>query len=273
MAFDHDGDQVQTQLVGFDPASGVGGPENVTSGRDDPGEGEVVINSVLSRTAGIHIGDTLTSGPYSLKVIGITSGGNLGFAQAAFVRFDVARTLLDMNGLVTFFTFKLKPGATFAGAQSSIESSTPNVAVFSSHEFAQATRHRILDQLLPIVQLIVGLAFIVGIAITSLTIYTATIERAREFGVMKAIGFNNLDLYRLVLLQSMLTAVVGFVIGVVLALILTRFADRIVAQFILDVRLIDLGIVLIITVIMAAGAAIVPARRVGGVDPAIAFKG
>jgi putative ABC transport system permease protein len=274
MAFQHDGKKVETLLVGYDPADGaVGGPDRITDGRGDPGEDEVVIDSLLARMHGLGIGDTLTSGPHTLKVIGISTGGNMGFAQAVFVRFDVARDVLDMNGLVTFFTFKLRDGTSFADAQAAIQSDTPNVSVLTSHEFAQATRHRILDQLLPIVQLIVGLAFIVGIAITSLTIYTATIERAREFGVMKAIGFNNMDLYRLVLLQSLITAAIGFVFGVLLALLITRFADRIVAQFILSIRLTDLGIVLIITMVMAAGAAVVPARRIGSVDPAIAFKG
>lgn len=273
MAFDHNGKKIETQLVGYDETSGVGGPTSITKGHGSPGANELVIDEVLSRTSGVGVGDTLTSGPYTLKVVGVSTGGNLGFAQAVFVNFDEARTLLDMNGLVTFFTFKLKPGSSFAAAQSEIQAKTPNVSVFTSHEFAQATRHRILSQLLPIVELIIGLAFIVGIAITSLTIYTATIERAREFGVMKAIGFNNFDLYRLVLLQSMITAVIGFVFGVLLALLITRFADRIVAQFILDIRPVDLGLVLIITVVMAAGAAIVPARRVGSVDPAIAFKG
>jgi len=35
----------------------------------------------------------------------------------------------------------------------------------------------------------------------------------------------------------------------------------------------DILFVLLATVVMAAGASIVPARRVGSVDPAVAFKG
>ena len=78
------------------------------------------------------------------------------------------------------------------------------------------------------------------IAITSLTIYTATIEKTREFGMMKAVGFNNRDLYQLVLIQSCVTAALGFVFGVVLTLIVSRFIDRVVAQFILYIRPIDI---------------------------------
>jgi putative ABC transport system permease protein len=114
---------------------------------------------------------------------------------------------------------------------------------------------------------------VVGIAITSLTIYTATVERTREFGVMKAIGFNNRDLYKLVMSQSLITGSVGFVFGVLLTLLLSRFIDRVVAQFIIFVRWQDIVGVLVATVVMAMGAAVVPARRVGSVDPAVAFKG
>ena len=125
----------------------------------------------------------------------------------------------------------------------------------------------------PIIGLIVGLAFIVGIAVTSLTIYTATVEKTREFGIMKAVGFNNLDLYKLVIIQSTITGIIGFVFGVALTLLLSRFIDRVAAQFIVYVRPIDILFVLLCTIAMAAAAAVVPARRVGSVDPAVAFKG
>ena len=273
MQLQHDGKNVDIQLVGYDESTGVGGPPKITKGKGNPGPGEIVLDSTLARIAGLGIGDTLTSGKASFKVTGITSGGNFAFTQAAFVSLDSARSLLDMPGFVTFWTYKAKPGGSPSHLQTDLHDTIPGVTVFSSHEFAQATRHRILDSVIPIIGLIVGLAFIVGIAITSLTIYTATIERAREFGVMKAIGFNNFDLYRLVLIQSMITGVVGFVFGVALTLAVSPFAQRLVPQLIVYTRARDVLFVLITTVVMAAGAAIVPARRVGSVDPAIAFKG
>jgi putative ABC transport system permease protein len=273
MSFQHDGKKIDTQLVGYDESTGVGGPPKIVEGDGNPGDGEIVIDAALERIEGIGMGDTPTSSGKSFKVVGISTGGNFAFTQAAFISLNEAQKLLDMPGLVTFWTFEAKPGASISGIQSSIESSQSGTSVFTSKQFASATRHRILDSMLPIVEMIVGLAFVVGIAITSLTIYTATIERAREFGVMKAIGFNNLDLYKLVLVKSMITGAIGFVFGVVLTLVVSRTGYRLVPQLIMDVRPIDVALVLLITVVMAAGAAIVPARRVGGVDPAIAFKG
>jgi putative ABC transport system permease protein len=265
--------KVEVHLIGYDVDSGVGGPPKITRGRGDPADGEIVVDDVLSRTLGVSIGDTLTSGDTSFDVIGVTSGGNFAFTQAAFVSVESAATLLDMGDLVTFWLINMNDGASVDALASDVTSSTDGVTVFTSAEFASATRHRILDNVIPIIGLILGLAFIVGIAITSLTIYTATVERTREFGIMKAVGFNNFDLYKLVIIQSFITGGVGFVFGVALTLLMSQFVDRLAAQFILYVRPVDVLFVLIATIVMAAGASIVPARRVGAVDPAVAFKG
>lgn len=265
--------KVELHLIGYEVGSGVGGPVKITKGRGDPGAGEIVVDDVLARTKGLSVGDTLTSGDSSFTVIGISTGGNFAFTQAAFVSVEAAADLLDMGDLVTFWLVDMQDGASVQTLASDVTSSTDGVTVFTSGEFASATRHRILDNVIPIIGLILGLAFIVGIAITSLTIYTATVEKTREFGIMKAVGFNNMDLYRLVLIQSFITGAVGFVFGVLLTLIASRFVDKIVAQFILYVRPIDILFVLIATVVMAGAASIVPARRVGSVDPAVAFKG
>lgn len=273
MQFLHNGDVFDTHLIGYDVAASIGGPVKIVKGKGNPTGNEIVIDSVLSRTSGVGVGDKLTSNDKTFDVIGVATGGNFAFTQASFIDVKSAGTLLDMGDLVTFWIFSMKPGASFAQLQSEVIAANPSVTVFTSEEFASATRHRILDNVVPIIVLILGLALIVGIAITSLTIYTATVERTREFGVMKAIGFNNRDLYGLVLIQSIVTGLLGFVFGVLLTLIVSMFADRLVATFIVLVRPMDIVLVLAVTVFMAAAASIVPARRVGAVDPAVAFKG
>lgn len=270
----YEGDkEVEVHLIGYDVATGTGGPLRITKGRGGPGPGEIVIDEVLSRISGVGVGDVLTSGETSVTITGIASGGNFAFTQAGFMDAAAATDLLDMGDLVTFWLVNLEDGADPAATAASITGDHPGSTVFTSAEFASATRHRILDNVIPIIGLIVGLAFIVGIAITSLTIYTATVERTREFGIMKAVGFNNLDLYRLVLVQSCITGAFGFTFGVALTLVFSQFIDRLVAQFILYIRPIDILFVLACTIVMAAAAAIIPARRVGAVDPAVAFKG
>jgi hypothetical protein len=61
--------KVEVHLIGYDVASGAGGPPHVTKGRSDPRPGEMIVDDVLSRTLGVGVGDTLTSGDASFRVI------------------------------------------------------------------------------------------------------------------------------------------------------------------------------------------------------------
>ena len=65
--------------------------------------------------------------------------------------------------------------------------------------------------------LMVAIAFIVGVLVVGLVIYTATIERRREHGAVKAIGSRNGTLYRVVTTQAVIAAIVGALAGIRLA--------------------------------------------------------
>jgi putative ABC transport system permease protein len=273
MSFYKGDKKVDVQLIGYDTTSGIGGPTKIIKGTGDLQGAQMVVDDVLSRIYNVNVGDTLTSSGKSVEIVGISTGGNFAFTQAGFMSIEGSRELLDLGDLSTFFVVSLRDRATAQHFADDVMAENPTVTVYTSGEFSSATRHRILDNVIPIIGLILGLAFIVGIAITSLTIYTATVERTREFGVMKAIGFNNRDLYKLVLGQSLITGLLGFVFGAALTLLVSSFIDRIVAQFIIVVRPIDIAFVLLATLGMAFASAIVPARRVGGIDPAVVFRG
>ena len=53
------------------------------------------------------------------------------------------------------------------------------------------------------------LKLMVGTMIVGLIMYTATVERRREDGVLKAIGAKNRFLYRVVLTQALLASIAG----------------------------------------------------------------
>lgn len=255
-------------LVGYDVA---GGPPKVVKGRGPPGPGEIVVDQAFADKAHVGIGDTVETSGQRLQVVGISTGGNLIFSQTAFVSLATARSLLSMNGLTTFFLLHLDKGADRQQVISNVRSLSPSVSAYSSSEFAQATRDRIMKNMLPILYVILLLAFIVGVAITGLTIYNATVEKAREYGILKAIGFTNGYLFRLVLEQSLATGVLGFIIGTGLTFVASRFIPGLVPQFVTLLRWQDVLLVLAATVLMAAIAALLPVRRLASVDPVAVF--
>lgn len=65
---------------------------------------------------------------------------------------------------------------------------------------------------------LITFALIVGFVIIGLTLYSAAIDRIRDYGTLKAIGANNWYVRRLIITQAFLIACVGFVLGFLLVL-------------------------------------------------------
>ena len=113
----------------------------------------------------------------------------------------------------------------------------------------------------------------VGLSVAGLTIYTATVEKSREYGILKAEGITNRFLYRVVIEQSLVTSALGFVLGVSLIIFIAPFAQGLVPQFVVFVRWQDILGITGATLLMALIAAFIPVRRLAHIDPVTVFKG
>jgi putative ABC transport system permease protein len=260
------------QLVGYDPQSAMGGPVRIEEGKGIPGPGEVIVDEALSERYGVGIGDSLAAGGRDWTVVGKSSGGDFVASQTIFVALDQAQETLEMNGLATFFLLQLKDPSQREQVALTIESAQPGILAIASDDFAAATRDRVLGDVIPILIVILILAFIVGLVVAALTIYTATVEKAREYGILKAVGFTNGYLYRVVFEQSLITGLLGFLIGAGLTVVVAPLTQELVPQFVVFIRWQDVLGVAGFTLLMALLAAYVPTRRLAAIDPVAVFK-
>jgi putative ABC transport system permease protein len=272
MGIDVGDKQVDTHLVGYEVNGGAGGPLTIDKGASVPGPGGVIIDKTYAKKSGLDVGDPFPISGRELEVVAISSGGDFIFSQTSFVSLDAARTLLQMDGLSTFYLLHVEDGADVEALALEIEQGFPGVTAFSGNEFAEATRQQIMSNITPILFVILALAFVVGVAITGLTIYNATVEKAREYGILKAIGFTNGYLFRLVLEQSLATGLLGFIIGAGLTVVAAQFVSDLVPQFVTLVRWQDILLVLGTTFLMSIIAALMPVRRIARVDPVAVFS-
>jgi len=108
--------------------------------------------------------------------------------------------------------------------------------------------------------------------IVGLIIYTATVERQREYGVMKAIGVKNRVLYRVVLAQALFASLSGALLGILLANGLARWIMMVRPQFLIAIELRDIEQALLAGLGMALVAAIFPTRVLARLAPAEVFR-
>jgi putative ABC transport system permease protein len=272
MTASKDGTEMDVQLVGYDVQTAMGGPVRMKEGKGVPGPGEVIVDEALSQRYGVDIGDKIAGGGRDWTVVGKSSGGDFVASQTIFVALDQAQEALEMDGLATFFLVRLKDPSQREQVVQAIESSQPGVLAIASDDFAAATRDRVLGDIIPILIVILILAFIVGFAVAALTIYTATVEKAREYGILKAVGFTNAYLYRVVFEQSLMTGLLGFLLGAGLTVVLAPLTQDFVPQFVVLIRWQDVVGVAFFTLLMVLLAAYVPTRRLAAIDPVEVFK-
>jgi putative ABC transport system permease protein len=270
MGFDADGEETSARLLSLDLPSSVSVPEDIRA-RYLPPEGTVVVDETLARKSGLGDGDAVTLGGTTLTVERSGVRGE-AFSPFAFVSFADAQRIFGVEGIVNYGMVVLEGGADRARVQDAVRAAAPDLRVYTTDAFATAVRKEIDESFLPIITVLLGIGFVVGAAVVGLTIYTATIERSREFGVMKAVGGSPGFLYRVVLSQSAMLTAAGFIVGLAAALLVARLAEQLVPDFVTDFQPTDVAGVLLAAGGMAVVASFLPVRRISGIDPASVFR-
>ena len=239
--------------------------------RTAPGPGEIVIDTVLARKTGLGVGDTLRFDKMTFTISEVSNLGHNLYSQMALISWEDAHVLLGVEDRISYLLVSVDEPREAEEVARAITEGLPGVDAFTRQEFA-AQNQASVDGFLPIISVLKVLAFVVGIAVVGLTIYAATVERIREYGVLKAIGASHLALFRIVMVQSLLVGLAGFLLGVPVAYGTTWLARHAVPEWSTLFRWQDVALVLAAALIMSAVAAYLPIQRVARVDPAIVFR-
>ena len=257
-------------LIGYDPDVG-GGPWRLVEGREPSAVDELVIDRTTARQHDIAIGDQMTLLDRTATVVGLSDGTTFWAGSMAFARLSTLEALLRAPGLRSFLV--VNPAVGVAPEVLRDRLAVPGAgALLKADVIANDARlmARVYDA--PI-GLMVAIAFVVGVLVVGLIMYTATVERRREYGAVKAIGARNRMLYRVVATQAVIAAMSGGVVGVGLAFVGAAALMTWRPQFQVVIEPGAVGAVLAASLLMALLAALLPARSVARLEPAEVFRG
>jgi putative ABC transport system permease protein len=112
------------------------------------------------------------------------------------------------------------------------------------------------------------------------TILTSVWERFQEIGILKTIGAMPWDIFKLVWIETLLLCTTGGILGIILALILSRVTDMVIRSILpyapggglvlIDVKLVLITMVSIIGIGLVSG--IYPAWKAGRIRPLEAIR-
>jgi len=263
--------KVVSYLVGYELDEG-GGPWLMKEGRLPTDDDEVVLDWVMAREHGFALGDSIEILDENFTVVGLSDGTNSWMASFLFMEKRAAERLLLLPNATSFVLLSLEQGADIAAVEARLHRRLRNMELLPVATIKQNDVKLLVEVFAIPLRLMVSIAFAVGTAILGMIIYTATVERIREFGVLKAVGAKNRHLYWLVTQQGVVTALAGMVLGIGLAWLAAQWIMSASPKFLILLQPARVFSAVLSGVLMGLLAALLPARHVAGLDPAEVFR-
>ena len=260
-------------IIGLPEKAELGAPWEISSGRSLPEKGEVIIDRNVAEKSGIGLGGNVEILGEEFEVIGLSEGTASLVNSVAFISIDDFEEMRGSYGTMSFLLVKVLQGESPEVVASLIQNRVRDVTAQSRNTFAAQERKVVKDMSTDVITIMNLIGFLIGLAVMALTVYTSTLSRRREYGMLKALGARNKDLYRTVLAQAILSVLLGFLFGLVLTLLLTALVPLAGANLLLEISLTSLLKVGSVSFIIAMISAIIPIRQIAGLDPAMVFRG
>jgi putative ABC transport system permease protein len=273
-----DGRQESVQIVGFDPDQDLGAPWNVVSGsRELLKESDtVMIDELYMEKLGVTAPNQIVEiNGRRARVVGFTRGiRSFTTSPYVFASFKSAQWYANLPTDQTMFLLvKVADTADVEAVRDSLAAQLPDSDVHTSGEFSSMTRQYWMFTTGAgiAVLLAAALGLVVGIVVVAQTIYATTMDHLKEYGTLKAMGATNGYLYRVIIEQAVVSAVVGYVLAMIVSYVVMRGSQTGGAAIMVPTAMM-IGM-LGLTVLMCVGAAMVSINKVTRLDPAMVFKG
>ena len=257
-------------MIGYDPREG-GGPWQIVAGREPTTKQEMVFDQVLADRHGFTLGDQVEVMGKDFTIVGLSNGTTSWMTSFFFIRKKDAEDLLLIPGATSFLLLTAKKDADTEWILQRLNDFS-DVNALSKKKMAANDLKLFAKIFSAPLKLMVGISFLVGTMIVGLIIYSATVERQREYGVMKAIGAKNRFLYQIVLAQALFASITGSSLGILLANGAAEWIMSTRPQFLIVFHPADSAQALLAGLGMALIAAIFPTRVVANLAPAEVFR-
>ena len=209
-------------IIGADPGVGSSFPLPYLNGKTDLVFPETVLvdNSNLDALGLTTMPVDVEIGRRRARVAGAVSGfGSFIGSPYVFTGYNDAVRYLDFGPEeTTFLLVRVAPGNNVQVVQQHLKARLPEADIWTRAEFSRRAR------LYWVIKTGAGgalltaalLGSIVGAVIVSQTIYATTMESLEEFATLKAMGASRWYLRRVVLIQALVSSVIGCAIGLAL---------------------------------------------------------
>lgn len=264
-------------LIGTQYPLFKGGPWNLIKGNpEDLLEDGAVTCDVFDEKSlgGATYGTQFELGGKKAHIVGLTRNARGFGGVLMFTTIERARALGKVSpNKISAILVDIVSGADTLAVRDRINATLTNVRAWKPEDLAASTIAKILSEsgIAASTGTLVIFAVISGFIIIGLTLYSAAIDRIRDYATLKAIGSTSGFVSRLIITQAFLLAVVGYVLS---TLLLEGFRAGVQnAGLIFDYSLtLRIGF-FFLTLLISTTGAVFAVRKINKLEPATVFRG
>ncbi len=273
-----DGRQESVQVVGLNVDENLGRPWNLVQGRveDLKRPDAIIMDEIYRQKLGVdHAEQLFEINGKRARVVGFTQGIRaFTTSPYVFTTFKRAQEYANVpDDQTTYILVKLAPGANPEQVRHDILDRVKDVDVVTNREFSRMTQFYWMFTTGAGVAVLLAalLGLVVGFVVVAQTIYATTMDHLREFGTLKAMGAPNSYVYKVIIKQAAISAVIGYFLGMIVSVFVVHASQKGGAAILMPTPM-AIGM-FFLTLFMCVGAALVSINKVTRLDPAMVFKG
>lgn len=188
------------------------------SGGPFQGPNDVIVDDYFAGMNHKKVGDTIEVLNHPFRICGIVPHGKGG---RKFLPLTTMQDLRGEEGRASVFYVKLDHPANIDAVTQAIKEK-PGMEQYAVRSMAQYLSMMTPDNLPGFnvaIEIVIGIAVVVGFLVIFQSMYTAVMERTREIGILKSLGASKLYIVNVVLRETLLLAAAGIILGIVLSLL------------------------------------------------------
>ena len=204
------------------------GPKDIISGRFLKGltKNETVLDAEFAKLVNKKVGDWLKLGNRDFRVAGIAGlVKDAGFRAQAYVDIETAQMMLDKGQVVNTILIKLMSGSGVGLNMKLMEKDIRDIVGASATITSTRDYFIMLGQVSQAERIYLVTFFLISVIIAGLfiskSIFSYIGEKLRDVGTLKAIGWSQASIIRLIVYENAFLGIVGGVMGSIAGYFLT----------------------------------------------------
>jgi putative ABC transport system permease protein len=207
-------------LSGIDLKSfeALGGPMRYLAGGPFHGPDDLIVDEYYARTNKAHVGDKVKALDHEFRISGIVPQGR---GSRSYAQITTLQALTGTEGKATMFYVKLDDPKNADAVAQQIKAipGLENYNVKSMAEWLSLMSPDNIPLLSTFIDIVIGIAVVIGFIVIFQSMYTAVMERTREIGILKSLGASKLYVVRVVLRETLVLAVAGIIVGILISFV------------------------------------------------------